>query len=276
MTSSTIPLPHGPHVTLDAHQREDLQRRVIKKHDTAVILLHWFNVAIWVVELATGGALLAGKSYQIAPEWWRTFVVSLLGSPAMVLKVHVTAGIVWTIVLLVYGIFGFRKYLVPTVSRYLIPDRDDLIWLRERGKLILGRPGHLPPQGVYNAGQKLFGIAVFAAGFAIIVSGFVMAYHLGPPWLIQWAILLHFVAVGGVFAGLFVHVYMGAVLPEERPAFYSMFSGKVPELYAYKHHYKWWREYKDREAVWREELEREVQADRAEDAARAGTTKEQP
>jgi formate dehydrogenase subunit gamma len=254
-----------PHIKLDAAQRERLQRRVIKKHDTAVILLHWFNVTIWVVELATGGALLAGDAYRIAPEWWRTFMVALLGSPAMVLKVHVTAGILWTAVLLVYGIFGFRKYLLPTVSNYLIPDRDDLVWLKSRTLLILGKKVKLPPQGIYNAGQKLFGLAVYGGCAVIIFTGFVMAFHLGPTWLVQWSILFHFLAVGGIFAGLFVHVYMGAVLPEERPAFYSMFTGKVPELYAYKHHYKWWRRYKEVEQDWRQELEREAAADQAED-----------
>ncbi len=252
-----------PHVTLDAEQREVLQRRRIKKHDTAVILLHWFNASIWLLELCTGGALLAGPGYRIAPDWWREFMVAVFGSPAMILKVHITAGVLWTSVLLVYGIFGFRKYFLRTVTRYLIPDRDDFLWVKNRLLLILGKKVTLPPQGAYNGGQKLYGIAVYLGGAAIIVSGFIMAYHLVPSWLVRWAILLHFLAVGGVFAGLFIHVYMGAVLPEERPAFFSMFSGNVPELYAYRHHYKWWREHKEIEIAWHEELQQEVERERA-------------
>ncbi len=256
-----------PHVTLDATQREELQRRDIKKHDTAVILLHWFNVSIWVTELATGGALLAGSAYQIAPAWWRTFMVAVFGSPSMILKVHITVGVLWTLVLLVYGIFGFRKYLVPTVTNYLIPDWDDFVWMKNRGLLILGKRVDLPPQGMYNGGQKLYGLAVYGGSAVIIATGLIMAYHLGPPWLVQWSILFHFLAVGGIFAGLFVHVYMGAVLTEERPAFYSMFTGKVPELYAYRHHYKWWRQYKEIETQWRADLAREAAADVKADSA---------
>ncbi len=251
-----------PHVLLGAADREALQRRSIKKHDTAVILLHWFNASIWAVELATGGALLAGPGYQIAPGWWRTFMISLFGSPAMVLKVHITAGVLWTAVLAVYGVFGFRKYLMPTVSDYLIPDMDDLVWLKNRTLLMLGKRVSLPPQGIYNAGQKLYGLAVYGGTAVIIVTGLVMAFHLAPSWVVRWAILLHFLAVGAIFSGLFVHVYMGAVLPEERPAFYSMFTGKVPELYAYRHHYKWWRRYKEIELDWRQDLEREAAAER--------------
>jgi formate dehydrogenase subunit gamma len=47
-----------------------------------------------------------------------------------------------------------------------------------------------------------------------------------------------------VVSGLLVHVYMGAVFPEEKPAFFSMITGHVDELYAYSHHFKWWREEK--------------------------------
>ena len=43
--------------------------------------------------------------------------------------------------------------------------------------------------------------------------------------LVAWAVVLHFVAVGLVFSGLMIHVYMGAVFPEEKPAFFSMITG---------------------------------------------------
>jgi cytochrome b subunit of formate dehydrogenase len=45
-----------------------------------------------------------------------------------------------------------------------------------------------------------------------------------------------------------IHVYMAAVFPEEKPAFFSMITGTVNELYAYSHHFKWWREAKLEEA----------------------------
>ncbi len=259
-TSSTKILE--PHIALGAAELELLQRRTIKKHDTAVILLHWFNAAIWGIELSTGGALLAGDGYRLTPQWWRDFVVGVLGGAGNLLSLHIAAGVLWLAVLLCYGGFGFRRYLRRTVTDYLIPDRDDWRWLKQRTLRILGRAVSLPPQGIYNAGQKLFGIVVYLGGIVIAISGLIMAFHLGPGWLLQWAILGHFVAVGAVFAGLFIHVYMGAVLPEERPAFFSMFTGKVPELYAYRHHYKWWRSYKHIEEAWHEELEREAAADR--------------
>jgi formate dehydrogenase subunit gamma len=51
-----------------------------------------------------------------------------------------------------------------------------------------------------------------------------------------------------VVAGLIIHVYMGAVFPEEKEAFFSMFTGKVSAWYARRHHAKWY---------WRKALEEE-------------------
>ena len=52
-----------------------------------------------------------------------------------------------------------------------------------------------------------------------------------------------------------IHVYMGAVFPEEKPAFFSMITGTVNELYAYRHHFKWWKEVKMQEREWKQEME---------------------
>ncbi len=72
-----------------------------------------------------------------------------------------------------------------------------------------------------------------------------MTFHwFGTPF-VAWAMILHYFAVGMVVSGLMIHVYMGAVFPEEKPAFYSMITGVVDELYAYHHHFKWWRDSKD-------------------------------
>jgi cytochrome b subunit of formate dehydrogenase len=73
-------------------------------------------------------------------------------------------------------------------------------------------------------------------------------------------VVLHFAAVGAVVAGLVIHVYMGAVFPEEKPAFFSMFTGSVNELFAYNHHFKWWREMKTKQLVWDQRREPAAEA----------------
>jgi formate dehydrogenase subunit gamma len=165
-------------------------------------------------------------------------------------------GLTWIVVFLVYAIFGFRNYLRVEVLQHEIGlDADDLHWLKVRTLLILGQTREaLPPQGVYNAGQKLFALLVYAMVPVIMLTGLTMAFHWFGSAIVAWAMVLHFFAVGMVVSGLMIHVYMGAVFPEEKPAFYSMITGVVDELYAYRHHFKWWRAVKVQEQMWREEL----------------------
>jgi cytochrome b subunit of formate dehydrogenase len=96
-----------------------------------------------------------------------------------------------------------------------------------------------------------------------MITGLIMTFHLGGAALVAWAMVLHFFAVGMVVSGLMIHVYMGAVFPEERPAFYSMITGMVNELYAYRHHFTWWRELKMQQREWERQIETESHAEDA-------------
>jgi formate dehydrogenase subunit gamma len=168
------------------------------------------------------------------------------------LQVHVAVGIAWGVVFLAYGIFGHRTYLAQEVLKKEIAlDGDDLRWLKIRVLGILGKSKEaLPPQGVYNAGQKLFALMVYVMLPVIMLTGFIMAFRLFGSMVVGWAVVIHFCAVGAVASGLIVHVYMGAVFPEEKPAFFSMITGTVNELFAYSHHFKWWKEMKEEELAW--------------------------
>lgn len=244
-------IPDHP-IPLTGEQAEAMEHRTLKKHHLAIILLHWFNAFIWLIELATGLALMASPDYHLAPDWYIPMVQGVFGSRGGMMRVHLALGSLWIGVFLAYGLFGHRTYLAREVLRREIGiDRDDLAWLRIRVLRILGRTREdLPPQGVYNAGQKLFALLVYAMLPLIMLSGAVMGLGLGGPAMVGWAVALHFCVVGAVVAGLIVHVYMGAVFPEEKPAFFSMITGSVNELFAYSHHFKWWREMKLEERTW--------------------------
>ena len=251
MPFETIPdLP----VPLTAEQAEVMAQNRIKKHHVAIVLLHWFNATVWLFELATGSALIVAPDYRFMPQWYLTLMEEAFGTRANLLRTHIALGMSWIVVFLAYAIFGWRDYLHTEILRKEVGlDDDDFSWLKTRLLLILNRSREpLPPQGAYNAGQKLYALMVYAMIPIIMITGVVMAFHLGTV-LVQWAILLHFLAVATVVSGLMIHVYMGAVFPEERPAFYSMITGMVDELYAYRHHFKWWREVKLLQREWRAE-----------------------
>ena len=253
MPSATVPCAPLP---LTVEQTEVMEQRQIKKHHVAIVLLHWFNAFVWLMELATGAAIIAAPAYRFMPLWYLRMMEDLFGTRANLLRFHISVGLAWTLVLLVYAVFGWRHYLHAEVLRKEIAlDRDDLNWLRTRTLMLLGfSKDDLPPQGAYNAGQKLYALMIYAMVPVIMFTGAIMTFHLFSSTLVAWAMLVHFVAVGTVVSGLLIHVYMGAVFPEERPAFYSMITGMVNELYAYRHHFKWWRDVKLEELRREQEL----------------------
>jgi formate dehydrogenase subunit gamma len=247
----TSEIPTTP-VPLTSEQAEAMLQRQFKKHHVAIMLLHWFNASVWLFELITGLALVSSPLFRVVPEWYAAIVLGAFGSRANMLQFHVALGVAWIVVFLVYGVFGIRTYLSQEVLKKEIAlDRDDFRWLVVRTLRILGRSDEpLPPQGVYNAGQKLFAFVIYGMIPVVMVTGVVMAFQLFSPAVVGWAVVLHFAAVGVVVSGLMIHVYMGAVFPEEKPAFFSMITGNVHELFAYSHHFKWWREVKLEERAW--------------------------
>ena len=246
MKNDFIPLTPVP---LTSEQAEAMLQRQIKKHHVAIILVHWFNAITWILEVSTGVALISSRLFRVAPDWYIAMFDGLFGTRANLLQFHIALGVTWIVVFLPYGLFGFRTYLRGEMLK--TTDRDDIDWLIIRTLRILGKSNEpLPPQGIYNAGQKAFSMVVWAMTPVVMVTGVIMALRLFSPRVAGWAVPLHFFAVGMVVAGLVVHVYMGAVFPEEKPAFFSMITGTVNELFAYNHHFKWWREMKTEQLAW--------------------------
>jgi formate dehydrogenase subunit gamma len=248
-------IPPAPYA-LNVEQTETLAQRQVKKHHVAIVLVHWFNAFVWLIELTTGSAMVVTPAFAFMPRWYLVMMENLFGSRANLLRVHIAIGLTWTAVFAVYAIFGWRDYLHTEVLKKEVGlDNDDFRWLRIRTMRLLGLSSDaLPPQGAYNAGQKLYALLVYTMIPLIMGTGLVMTFHLFGTLAVQWSMVLHFLAAGMVVSGLMIHVYMGAVFPEERPAFYSMITGMVNELYAFRHHYKWWREVKMQEASWQSEL----------------------
>ncbi len=273
MKTDTIPetaVPLGP------EQANAMRQRRVTKHHVAIILLHWFNATTWIAELTTGAALIVSRHFRFAPAWYLDLVDGVFGTRGNMLRFHVALGLLWIGVFLVYGIFGFRTYLGrEVIQREMGMDADDWRWLRVRVLRILGRSNEpLPPQGAYNAGQKMFGWLVYTMVPLVMLSGLVMVLRLAGPGLVGWAVTLHFAAAGAVASGLMIHLYMGAVFPEEKPAFFSMFTSSVDEWYAYNHHFKWWRQVKLEEQAWLKRHEQAKPVDRSVGTSPATATPE--
>ena len=224
----------------------------IKRHDKINIFMHWFNAVCWIFLLLTGLGLIKNPDLQILGGGWANMMHNVFGSGEALLAVHIAAGFIWSGGFILYSIIFCKKHVIPFVKEVLtVSPYQDTMWLIKKGiymtlgnKMLkrLGLDPHLPDQGFYNVGQKIFAIPSLFGGIIIAVTGFIMV--VSDKWItdtgiVQWAILIHFVTVMLVFAGLFIHVYMAGIAAGEKPAFISMFTGTVPEDYA-EHHHKLW------------------------------------
>lgn len=247
--------------------RKGLREKQIKKHRLANILTHWFNVAMWLLLLPTGLGILASPRLGIVPQVWLDATRQVFGGTANLIRFHYTVGLLWMFVLTFNIFVGFRKYFLSFAGERMLFDADDIEWLQVKPLQMLGfmkgRP--LPPQDAYNAGQKVYSYVVVLGTALIGLTGLIMTFskHVPWRWLVQWSLPVHFGAVGAVFAGVIVHVYMGAVFPEERSAFFSMFTGNVNALYARLHHAKWYGRKMREEEDWEEKVIAEGRRPRA-------------
>ena len=219
--------------------------------------MHWFNAACWFFLLATGLGLIKNTELNPIGGWWPNLMRSLFGSGEALLTLHVWCGLIWAGLFILYIIVRIRKEVVPFIKQiFTFSPRNDLLWVIKKGiQMTMGYKmleklrfePKLPDQGFYNVGQKLFAIPAVLGGTFIVATGIIMLcsklYDLDKA-LVQWSILIHFVIVGVVTAGLLIHIFMAAIASGEFPALVSMFTGTVPEAYARHHHKLWYDEVK--------------------------------
>ena len=253
MSHKNIPLP----------ERRRLRQKLIKKHNLANILTHWFNVASWFMLLPTGIAIISAKYLSFTPLIWQETFRNIFGNAANLIKFHYTIGFIWIFIILFNVLIGFRKYFVPFAVHRMLLDKDDIEWMKIKPLQMLGfmKDKELPPQDAYNAGQKIYSYFVILCTLGIMITGPVMVFKdRFPPIAKQIAQPVHFVCVFVIVAWLFIHVYMGAVFPEEKEAFFSMFSGKVSAWYARAHHEKWYDLVLKEEMEWEDKVEEDALA----------------
>ena len=128
-----------------------------KKHNLANILTHWFNVAMWLMLLPTGIAIICSPRLGLSPVWMQEAYRNIFGSTANLIRFHYSLGLIWVICAHLQCPVGFRKYFVPLPSRMLL-DKDDIEWIKIKPLQMLGfmKDKELPPQDAYNAGQKIY------------------------------------------------------------------------------------------------------------------------
>jgi formate dehydrogenase subunit gamma len=193
---------------------------------------HWLYALFFLVAFITG--LL---TWIPATRQW------MAGARSTVTLYHGYVGAAMIILPLLLLLLIDRRRLARDVREVDRWNRDDRrwFWLAARGYTVRGKK--MPPQGRFNAGQKVnvVLVAAMAVGFAA-TGGILMHKQDMPPWLVSRALWLHgFLAVVAVaiFLGHLAHVF---VTKHGRTYLKGMIGGWIPEGLARERHLRWWEE----------------------------------
>jgi formate dehydrogenase subunit gamma len=189
-------------------------------------LAHWLLAATFFVMTGSGIALyLPGLSASIArptAKAWHLWSAAILG-----------IGIVLVVAL------GDRRRLGETARDLERLDGDDARWLAggPRRYVTGERP---PPQGRFNAGQKLNAAITLGLMIVMAVTGLLLWYgeqdtrfrFAGSVDIHDWGSWFLIILVTG-------HIYLAVLHPATRKALRGMTVGDVDREWAEQHHAKW-------------------------------------
>ncbi|MFN8108524.1 MAG: cytochrome b/b6 domain-containing protein [Thermoleophilia bacterium] len=188
-------------------------------------LLHWLMAVAFFVLLGSGLAMMQPAladlvARPVAKAWHLYAAVVLLGGTAGVFLSH--AG-----------------RLVANLRELEVLTPDDVRWLRGAPRRIVGG-GSAPPQGRFNAGQKLNTAFVLGLLAVSYITGTLMwlgerdtTFRFGGTFMVHdWTMWFLVLLVAG-------HLYMALVNPATRPALPGIVTGRVDREWARRHHRLW-------------------------------------
>lgn len=190
----------------------------LERFTPSVRAVHWANAALFMVLFATASALYIGP------------ISTVVGRRTTVKTVHVVAGFLLPVPLLVGYAGPWRAAVRAEVRRLARFQRGDGRWLRSRGVGV-------PVPGKFNAGQKLNAAFTLGVIGSMLLTGamlrwpepFPLRWRTGATFVHDWLAVLAAVVVAG-------HVLMALRDPESLRA---MVRGWVPASWARLHRASW-------------------------------------
>jgi formate dehydrogenase subunit gamma len=199
--------------------------RTITRFNAFERFVHWMTAVCFIVLAISGLNVTFGKPLLLplmSPEaftgWsqWAKYAHNYLSFPF-------TIGVVLI----------FLMWLAGN-----IPDRTDVVWVREGFGGIVD-PNKHPPAHRFNAGQKAIYWIVVLGGAAVAISGYLLMFPFYGTTIVgmQWAQIVHGVVAVLFIAAMLGHIYIGTIGMEG--AFEAMGTGEVDLNWAEEHHKLW-------------------------------------
>jgi formate dehydrogenase subunit gamma len=210
MTTRALPLKEAD----DQIERYTLDER----------LWHWLGGLSYTYCTLSGLALFSPYLYWLA---------AVLGGGPTIRFWHPWLGLVFlAAVLWMHG--KWREDLALTEA-----DRQ---WREKINDYVTNHDEALPPQGRFNAGQKLFYWAMFYALLVLLLSGIVMWFPERVPrnliFILPVIVIFHEAAALISIGAIIIHIYMGVFAEPE--SLRAMIRGRVSRAWARNYHRLWY------------------------------------
>jgi formate dehydrogenase subunit gamma len=153
---------------------------------------------------------------------------------------HLGSAIALAAGLVAVVLLGDRRALARSARELDRFDGDDGAWLRGAPRRLLtqGRPA--PPQGRFNAGQKLNAALIAGLMLTMYVTGGLLWYgERDTAYRFAGSVLVHDWATLALMALVAGHLYLAVLHPATRHSLRGMTLGDVDAGWARAHHAKW-------------------------------------
>jgi len=206
---------------LDA--RTDTDPELVPRFNPTERALHWLLASTFLTMLATGLILELPALAELAADrrlWKSIHLGAALGFWAGLLVLLMTA----------------HNEISPAADELDRFDDDDRDWLR----WAVTRRGDEPPQGRFNAGQKLNTAVIAGLLVVLTVTGTLMYLaEANATFRGTNAIVIHDLATWIAIPLVLGHLFLVLVNPSTRPSLRGMVRGSVRREWARRHHPKW-------------------------------------
>jgi formate dehydrogenase subunit gamma len=196
---------------------------MIERYSFHERLCHWLSGFTYLYCLSTGLAFYSPYLFWIA--------IALGGAPTSrfwhpIVGLTFLAATLW-----MHSLWRGSVAMAP----------GDRNWLDHTGDYVTHHEENVPPQGRFNAGQKLYYWAMYYGALILLITGVPMWIpEYMPIWLRPSVILLHESAALVTIGAFIIHVYMSVFLVPG--SLHAMISGKVSPAWAKANHRLWYDE----------------------------------
>ncbi|PWC09529.1 formate dehydrogenase-N subunit gamma [Brenneria corticis] len=195
------------------------------------------RICHWIVVISFFLVSLSGIALFFPTLQWLT---QTFGTPQMGRIMHPIFGVLIVIC------------LIPMFIRFVghnIPQLRDIPWFLNIIEVLKGNEHEVADVGKYNPGQKMMFWSIMGLTLVLLITGIIMwrpyFAHLFPIDVVRYAILIHATAAIVLIHAILIHMYMAFWV---KGSIKGMIEGKVSERWARKHHPRWARSLKEKEA----------------------------